>query len=42
MKGFMLEALSIYFFSFERLTLEIMEFNPTYLQRRKLESQDIK
>ena len=42
MKGFMLEALSIYFFSFERLTSEIMEFNPTYLQRRKLESQDIK
>lgn len=27
-------------FSFERL--EIMEFNPAYLQRRKLESQDIK
>lgn len=42
MKGFILEALSIYFLSFERLTLEIMEFNTTYLQRRKLESQNIK
>lgn len=36
---FILKALSIYFFSFERL--EIMEFNPAYLQR-KSESQDIK
>ena len=36
MEGFLLEAVSIYFFlSFERLTLEIMLFNSTYLQKKK-------